>query len=166
MTGGVLGTVLGSVLGFLASLLPEIFGLIQARMANKPVGPQPPGTMYPLPQGMGPGTSGTNGTVTDGTVSPDGEDYVFLPDDPRSEVPIHYVMLDILRASVRPVLTYAFFGTFVYIKLVTMAYALMYDHTKAIEVLPILWDEGTEALFAAVLSFWFGSRAMARIRRK
>jgi len=67
-----------------------------------------------------------------------------------------------MRAAVRPLITYGFFLLFVYVKLKGMEHALYVDHTPAISLLPVLWDEGTQALFAAVLAFWFGSRAIER----
>tara|TARA_R110002072_G_scaffold246432_1_gene405672 strand:- start:11632 stop:11793 length:162 start_codon:yes stop_codon:yes gene_type:complete len=30
--------------------------------------------------------------------------------------------------------------------------------------LPQVWDPETQALFAAVMSFWFGQRALAKVR--
>src|SRR3954462_785008 len=151
MEGGIVGTILGSVLGFLASLLPDVFGIVRDHFA-----PQKQPTIY-------------NPNQYDGQVVAEGEPAPAakppaehpLPDDLRTgDAPLHYKVLDVLRASVRPVLTYAFFTLFAYIKLNAMYYAFHADHTRAVDLLPILWDEGTEALFAAVLSFWFGSRAM------
>lgn len=65
-----------------------------------------------------------------------------------------------LRASVRPVITYLFFFMFVVTKC-TLIYALItnqnVDWTTAIEM---AWDQESAALFAAVMSFWFGGRAI------
>ncbi len=33
------------------------------------------------------------------------------------------------------------------------------------DALPRIWDDETAALFAAVMSFWFGSRSLARLRQ-
>jgi hypothetical protein len=63
-------------------------------------------------------------------------------------------------ASVRPTLTYAFFLMFAVVKFVSVFQAYHIDHLPALHALPILWDEETEILFSAVLSFWFGTRAM------
>jgi hypothetical protein len=32
--------------------------------------------------------------------------------------------------------------------------------------LDVVWDEQTEGLFAAIISFWFGSRAMPKMKVK
>lgn len=65
-----------------------------------------------------------------------------------------------LRASVRPIVTYLFVLLFVFVKVasfIRFAYDPQVDVTTAIT---LLWDSESIALFSAVLSFWFGSRAM------
>ena len=65
-----------------------------------------------------------------------------------------------LRGSVRPILTYLFFIMFAITKC-TLIYALIanqnVDWTQAIQM---AWDSESGALFAAVMSFWFGGRAV------
>ena len=34
------------------------------------------------------------------------------------------------------------------------------------ESLNVLWDDDTKAIFAAIISFWFGSRAIDKGRKK
>lgn len=68
-----------------------------------------------------------------------------------------------LRASVRPVITYVFFGLFCAIK-VTALLALMEAGMDIGRALSMLWDQETAALFAAVLSFWFGGRAISKYK--
>jgi hypothetical protein len=69
-----------------------------------------------------------------------------------------------LRGSVRPVITYLFFlmfaatkGTLIY----AMAVNQNLDWTVAIQM---AWDDETAAIFSAVISFWFGNRAMSKAR--
>ena len=70
-----------------------------------------------------------------------------------------------LRASVRPVLTYLFFTLFALIK-GTALYGLIYTNGVDWELAVMtLWDEETQGIFAAIISFWFGSRALQRSRR-
>lgn len=66
-----------------------------------------------------------------------------------------------LRASVRPVITYVFFGLFCAIK-ITALLALMDSGVEMGRALSMLWDPETSALFSAVLSFWFGGRAISK----
>ena len=70
-----------------------------------------------------------------------------------------------LQKSVRPVITYCFFGLFAVIEITLLMEALKKgsDFSEAIN---ILWDDDTKAIFAAIISFWFGSRAIDKSRRK
>ena len=73
--------------------------------------------------------------------------------------------IDSLRGSVRPVITYLFFLMFICVKGVLM-YALIsnqnLDWTVAIEM---AWDPETQAIFSAIIAFWFGNRAMSKARK-
>ena len=70
-----------------------------------------------------------------------------------------------LQKSVRPVITYAFFGLFAVIEITLLMEALD-KGTDFSEAINILWDDDTKAIFAAIISFWFGSRAIDKGRRK
>ena len=73
-------------------------------------------------------------------------------------------IINSLRGSVRPVITYMFFLMFAAVK-GTMIYAMItnqnLDWTIAIET---AWDSDTAAVFSAIISFWFGNRAMSKAR--
>lgn len=70
-----------------------------------------------------------------------------------------------LQKSVRPIITYCFFGLFCAIEVTLLMQAL--ENGKSIsDSLNILWDDDTKAIFAAIISFWFGSRAIDKSRRK
>ena len=66
--------------------------------------------------------------------------------------------------SVRPVITYAFFLLFATIEITLLLEALKtgIDFAEAIQV---LWDDETKGIFAAILAFWFGSRAIDKARK-
>ena len=70
-----------------------------------------------------------------------------------------------LQKSVRPIITYCFFGLFAVIE-VTLLMEAMEKGTDFSEAINILWDDDTKAIFAAIISFWFGSRAIDKSRRK
>jgi len=69
-----------------------------------------------------------------------------------------------LQASVRPVITYAFFMLFAFVKGAYVVIAVQggEDFLKAILT---AWDDETMALFAAVMAFWFGNRAISKWRK-
>ncbi len=71
--------------------------------------------------------------------------------------------VDSLRSSVRPIVTYAFFILFVVVKVATLI-VLMKNGANFFNGLVYLWDEGTQALFASVMVFWFGHRAIMKNR--
>jgi len=70
-----------------------------------------------------------------------------------------------LSGSVRPVVTYLFVTLFLAVK----SGALIDQMSLGIgwgDAMKIIWDEETAALFAGVISFWFGHRAMSKIRTR
>jgi len=70
-----------------------------------------------------------------------------------------------LRGSVRPVVTYIFLTWFVVVKAFAL-YALVWMEGLMIaEAMPIIYDEGSAALFSCILTFWFGNRSFAKIRK-
>ena len=69
-----------------------------------------------------------------------------------------------LARSVRPIITYAFFLLFAVIE-GTLLYGAIQAGTDFQEAINILWDEDTKAIFAAIISFWFGSRAIDKNRK-
>ena len=73
--------------------------------------------------------------------------------------------INALRGSVRPVITYVFFGLFVAIK-VTAIIALMGQGNDLGRSLSLIWDDATSGLFAAIISFWFGGRAVSKYMSK
>jgi len=66
-----------------------------------------------------------------------------------------------LRASVRPVITYGFFFLLVGID-ATLAYKGLTSNTDFTVLADQLWDDETQALFAAIIAFHFGGRAFGK----
>jgi len=73
--------------------------------------------------------------------------------------------IDALRGSVGPVVTYILVLEFDYIKSAAM-YLIFGSSGVNLETLALIWDEETRALFAGILSFWFGYRALKSFHRK
>lgn len=67
-----------------------------------------------------------------------------------------------LRGSVRPVLTYAFFTLFATIKGVTLYTMVSTEGMDLSAGMLAIWDEETQAIFSAIIAFWFGNRAMSK----
>ncbi len=66
--------------------------------------------------------------------------------------------VDALNGTVRPVITYAFFFEYVLIKY--MQYTMIGDQAPLFQYLDILWTQEDQAIFAGIISFYFGQRAM------
>ena len=78
-----------------------------------------------------------------------------------------------LRRSVRPVITYLFFFLFVFVKVVATVAAYQTAGAQDwlgnaflwSDLMPVIWDDQTAAIFGAIMGFWFGSRAIEKIMR-
>lgn len=79
-----------------------------------------------------------------------------------------------LRSSVRPIITYLFFFLFVFVKVVAVIAAIQTSNTgdwlgNAIlwsDLMPLIWDEQTAAIFGAIMGFWFGGRAIDKLMQR
>ncbi len=54
-----------------------------------------------------------------------------------------------------------FFGLFVFVE-VSAYLSLTAAGVSGLDAVNAVWDEDTKALFAAVIAFWFGGRAISR----
>ena len=66
-----------------------------------------------------------------------------------------------LKKGVRPIITYCFFGFFLFYKTVLVMEAMRSGQDIA-AISDVIWDEQSQAIFAAIISFWFGSRAIEK----
>jgi hypothetical protein len=73
--------------------------------------------------------------------------------------------INALRASVRPVITYTFWMLFVGVK-TAAAYTMIKTGADIPTMLTAVWDQETAALFATIVTFWFGSRVMEKQERQ
>lgn len=65
---------------------------------------------------------------------------------------IHWV--DALNGTVRPVIAYSFFALYAVVKIMQYSVNLPW----------LLWTEDDQAIFAGIISFYFGQRAMSKLR--
>ena len=70
--------------------------------------------------------------------------------------------IETLRASVRPIITYSFFGLFCLVK-ISAIIIMMTGGVSVEQMLNTIWGEEETVLLAAVLSFWFGSRITTKL---
>jgi len=150
-------TLLGSLLGFISSAFPDLLRLWQDHQDRKH-------ELAILDRQMEQMRLGHTQRLEEIAVEADiAESMALYRHDSR---PSGVKWVDGLRASVRPVITYAFFLLFSVVKTAAL-YVLITDQgLTVVQALPQIWDPETQALFAAVMSFWFGQRALAKARGK
>lgn len=73
--------------------------------------------------------------------------------------------VDGLTASVRPVVTYGFFAVFAFVKIKTALVVFSIEGLSMLTQLGMIWDPETQAIWAAIISFWFSSRALEKARK-
>lgn len=74
--------------------------------------------------------------------------------------------VDGLRASVRPVITYVFFLMFAVVKISALCVMVNHEGINIVYALQEVWGVETQALFATVLTFWFGARRLEKERAR
>jgi hypothetical protein len=169
----MMGTIIGAILGFLAAVLPAVFNALaeyfehrkdmdkgQQQIDAAKAGVQvPQGEPVPVPPPP-PYVEVATAAASAPGVEEDDDDEEDL--EAGHVKPLFVRAFATLRAGVRPLITYGFFIMFVFVKLYGMFHGFETDNTPAMQLLPVVWDEGAQAMFAAVLAFWFGSRAIEK----
>lgn len=72
-------------------------------------------------------------------------------------------LTDILNGTVRPVLAYSFFS--IYITLKYVQYHALQNHNLLASSLDILWSLEDQAIFASIISFYFGQRTFKKLTK-
>lgn len=72
--------------------------------------------------------------------------------------------VDALGGTVRPVLAYAFFLLYAAAKFLTFAHLPAPESTPVFLLYETLWSGEDQAIFAGIISFYFGQRAMSKLR--
>ena len=79
----------------------------------------------------------------------------------KSMQPTGVPFIDGLRRSVRPVITYVFMGLFIFVE-VSAYLSLTAAGVSSLDAVDAVWTDEVMGLFAAIISFWFGGRALNR----
>jgi len=149
-------TLLGSLLGFVTSAFPDMLGLFRDWQDRKH-------ELAILDRQMEQMTLGHQQRLEEIEVQADIAESKALY---QHDKPVGVAWVDSLRASVRPVITYAFFLLFASVKGSALYVLIAVEGLLLAEALPRIWDPETQALFAAVMSFWFGQRALSKLRER
>ena len=149
-------SLLGTLLGFGTSIVPEVLGYFKQKQAN-----EQELNMLEAKAKYASQLSELKLKELDAEADIQETKSIYEHDRTIDASPF----IDSLRGSVRPVITYLFFLMFICVKGVLM-YALIsnqnVDWTVAIEM---AWDPETQAIFSAIIAFWFGNRAMSKARK-
>ena len=147
-------TLLGSLLGFVTSAFPDLLGLFRDHQDRNH-------ELAILDRQMEQMKLGHQQRLEEVEIQADIAESKALH---RHDKPVGVAWVDALRATVRPVITYAFFMLFASVKGSALYVLIAIEGLLLTEALPRIWDPETQALFAAVMSFWFGSRALTKLR--
>ena len=148
-------TLLGSLLGFISSIFPDLLKLWQDKQDRKH-------ELQILDRQMEQMRLGHNQRLDEIAINADVSQSLALYK--HDSQPSGVTWVDGLRASVRPVITYGFFILFAWVKLSAVVLLMNQDGLNINEALIQIWDAETQALFAGILSFWFGTRSLAKRR--
>ncbi len=148
-------TLLGSLLGFATSAIPDIMSLFRERADRKH-------ELAVLDRQMEQMRLGHSQRLEEIEVNADiAESNALYQHDAALGGSSRWV-----RASVRPLITYAFFILFAAVKGSGLYLLIAVEGLLIAEALPRIWDAETQALFAAVMSFWFGNRTLSKLRER
>lgn len=148
-------TLLGSLLGFFTSAFPDCLRMFQDRSDKKH-------ELAIMDRQMELQKQGHRQRLEEISINADVEESKALYTHASQPSGVKWV--EALRASVRPIITYAFFILFAFVKIAILTKFLSNDVTLSDAVIAV-WDGETQALFAAVMSFWFGQRALNKLRQ-
>ena len=147
-------TLLGSLLGFGSSFLPEVLNFFKAGQEHK----QKMETMT-LEMELMSKRSELQLNMLDKQADIKETEGLYKHDSIDAGG-----FVNALRGSVRPVITYAFFGLFVAVQIVIMV-KVMDEGGDWASAVTLMWTPETSGLFAAIMSFWFGNRAVSKYLR-
>ncbi len=143
--------LLGSLVGFASSLLPDIFSMVKDRKDKAH-------ELAILDRQMEFMEKGHHNRIAEiGAMADANENqyiYQFAAKSGNSAI-------DALSTSVRPVLSYAFFSLYAWIKISAFFLLYRYNNDVAVSLVQI-WSEEDQTIFCAIISFWFGHRAFKR----
>jgi hypothetical protein len=145
----ITSTVLGSIIGFAGSALAPIMGYFEKKESGK-------NEIRKLEKAAELALAGfTQDQVMYQMSARDDEHKRLLDHDIAISKGTGFVSA--LQKLVRPLITYAFFALFAVVEMSILHHA-MQEGVDFIEAVQMVWDEDTKAIFATIVTFWFGNR--------
>ena len=146
----LLGTLLPGLLGLVTSALPNFVNYLERGQSNKHELELVKLKMEAAREGLDHSLilEGVKAAVAEGKSLRDHD--ITLSNN---------VIINNVRASVRPAVTYFFFILFIGVKV--FAGMIMYEAGESgTAILDAIWDSITIAIFLTIIGFWFGSRSL------
>jgi hypothetical protein len=143
--------LLGSLIGFASSLLPDVFSMFRDRKDKAH-------ELAILDKQMEFMEKGHHNRIAEINAMADANEsphiYKFAAKSGNSKI-------DALTTSVRPVLSYAFFSLYAYMKIASSLILYRYNNDIALSIVQV-WSVEDQTIFSAIIAFWFGHRAFKR----
>ena len=149
-------TLLGSLLGFSTSIIPEILGFFKQGQANKQEL-----VMLEAKAKYAQALSSLKLEELDAKAEIVETEKLYEHD---MALAARGGWIVSLQASVRPVITYLFMLTFLAVEGGIVYSLITTQGADWVTALQAVWTDDVQAIFAAILSFWFGNRAMSKAR--
>ena len=149
-------TLLGSLLGFIGSAVPRLLTFFERKQDNE--------HEYRMVELQQRGVAAAAQQALDlANVNADISEFKSLQQYGNVKTG---TWVDVLTASVRPVITYCFFALFVFVEVKTAQVVFAMNDLSVLTKLGMVWNQEVQALFAAIMSFWFGARSLQKGRER
>ena len=150
-------SLLGTLIGFGTSIVPEILGYFKQRQAN-----QQELAMLEAKAKYAEKLSELKVKELDAQADIVESQSIYQHDNNLDSGSF----VNALRGSVRPIITYAFFVLFASVKATALVAMMNNEGVDLSTGLLAIWDSETQAIFSAIIAFWFGNRAMSKARAR
>jgi len=150
-------SLLGTLIGFGTSIVPEILGYFKQRQAN-----QQELAMLEAKAKYAEKLSELKVKELDAQADIVESQSIYQHDNNLDSGSF----VNALRGSVRPIITYAFFVLFAAVKATALVAMMNNEGVDLSTGLLAIWDSETQAIFSAIIAFWFGNRAMSKARAR
>ena len=147
-------TLVASIVGFLGSIFPEIIKIFRDKQDKTH-------ELEILDRQIQFATLKLSGSLQEIEIERNLQEYNALYNTYTSGIHI----IDSINGLVRPLLAYSFFIMYVFVKF-TQYKHITNNNGLLVEYLNILWNTDDQAIFAGMVSFYFGQRTFTRLWKK
>lgn len=144
-------TILASLLGFLGSTLPNLFKIFQDKSDKTQ-------ELAIMSMQIEYAKLNLATQLHEVQISADADEMKTLYSTYSTGIP----WVDALNGCVRPIIAFSFFGLFFLVKIPVIIMAL--NNLNNISDFNMLWTQEDSAIFAGIISFYYGSRSMQKYR--